>query len=96
VDVIILKSSSNDAITALLHDLRGDFALKYLGPLHYFLGIEVKQVHNGLCLTQENYAADTLEKVGMAKCTSAPTPLSSSESLSLVDGSPLGPEVFNI
>jgi hypothetical protein len=92
VDDIIVTNSSDDAITALLHDLRGDFALKDLGPLHYFLGIEVKQVHNGLCLTQEKYAADTLEKVGMAKCTSAPTPLLSSESLSLVDGSPLGPE----
>jgi histone deacetylase 1/2 len=63
-----------------------------LGPLHYFLGIEVKKIHNGLCLTQEKYATDILEKIGMTKCTSMPTPLSSSELLSLVDGSPLGPE----
>jgi histone deacetylase 1/2 len=63
-----------------------------LGPLHYFLGIEVKQVHNGICLTQEKYAANIFEKIGMTKCISMPTPLSSSESLSLVDGSPLGPE----
>jgi hypothetical protein len=53
VDDIIVTSLSNDAITALLHDLRGDFSLKDLHPLHYLLGIEVKQVHNGLCLTQE-------------------------------------------
>jgi histone deacetylase 1/2 len=92
VDDIIVTSSSDDAITALLHDLRGDFALEDLGPLHHFLGIEVKQVHNGICLTQEKYAADILEKIGMVKCTSAPTPLSSSELVSLVDGSPLGPE----
>lgn len=51
VDDIIVTRSSDKAITALLHDLRGDFALKDLGPLH-FLGIEAKQVHNGLCLTQ--------------------------------------------
>jgi hypothetical protein len=48
---IIVTSSSDDAITALLHDLLEDFALKDLGPLHYFLGIEVKKIHNGLCLT---------------------------------------------
>jgi hypothetical protein len=53
VDDIVLTNSSDDAITALLHDLRGDFALKDLGPLHYFLGIEVKQVHTGIRLTQE-------------------------------------------
>jgi hypothetical protein len=51
VNDIIVTSSSDDAITALLHDLRADFALKDLGPLHYFLGIEVKKIHNGLCLT---------------------------------------------
>jgi hypothetical protein len=71
-----VTTKSDDAITALLHDLRGDFALKDLGPLHYLLGIKIKHVHNGLCMTQEKYAADILEKVAMAKCTSAPTPLS--------------------
>jgi histone deacetylase 1/2 len=92
VDDIIVTSSSDDAITVLLHDLRGDFALKDLGLLHFFLDIEVKQVHNGLCLTQEKYAIEILAKVGLAKCTPVPTPLSSSEPLSLVDGSPLGKE----
>jgi histone deacetylase 1/2 len=92
VDEIIVTSLSDDAITALLHDLREDFALKDLGPLHYFLGSEVKKIHNGLCLTQEKYAAHILEKIGMTKCTPMPTPLSSSEPLSLIDGSPLDPE----
>jgi histone deacetylase 1/2 len=92
VDDIIVTSSSHDAITSLLHDLRKDFALKDLGPLYYFLGIEVQKIHNGLCLTQEKYAADILEKIGMTKCTSMHTPLSSSEPLSMVDGSLLGPK----
>jgi histone deacetylase 1/2 len=92
VDDIIVTCSSDDAITTLLHDLREDFAIKDLGPLRYFLGIEVKQVHNDLCLTHEKYKADILEKIGMIKCTPAPTPLSSGEPLFLVDGSLLGPE----
>jgi histone deacetylase 1/2 len=92
VDDIIVTSSSDNAIAALLHDLREDFALKDLGPLHYFLGIEVKKIHNGLCLTLEKYATNILEKIGMTKCTSMPTPLSSSELISLADGSHLGPK----
>jgi histone deacetylase 1/2 len=41
VDDIIVTSSSNKAITSLLQDLSSTFALKDLGDLHYFLGIEV-------------------------------------------------------
>jgi hypothetical protein len=42
VDDIIVTSSSPAAIDALLSDLKSDFALKDLGNLNYFLGIEVK------------------------------------------------------
>jgi histone deacetylase 1/2 len=89
VDDIIVTSSSNKAIPALLHDLNDDFALKDLGDLHFFLGIKVKKTQNGLLL-EEKYAVDLLAKVGMTKCTISPTPLSSTEKLSLTEGSPLG------
>jgi hypothetical protein len=42
VDDINVTSSSPAAIDALLSDLKSDFALKDLGNLNYFLGIEVK------------------------------------------------------
>jgi hypothetical protein len=41
VNDIVVASSSKKAVNALLHDLGLDFALKDLGDLHYFLGIEV-------------------------------------------------------
>ncbi|XP_071683505.1 uncharacterized protein [Lolium perenne] len=90
VDDIIVTSSSDHAISALLRDLNKNFAIKDLGDLHYFLGIEVTRMHNGLLLTQEKYANDLLQKIGMQGCKSAPTPLSSTEQLSLTDGTPLG------
>jgi histone deacetylase 1/2 len=92
VDDIIVTGSSDHAINALLQDLKANFAIKDLGDLHYFLGIEVKKIHNGLLLTQEKYATDLLDRVGMHGCKPAPTPLSSSEQLSLTDGTPLGSE----
>jgi histone deacetylase 1/2 len=91
VDDIIMTSSSDHAIIALLKDLNENFAIKDLGDLHFFLGIEVKRNSDGLILTQEKYAADLLARVGMSKCTTCPTPLSTSDKLSLTDGSPLGP-----
>ena len=36
VDDIIVTSSSNAAVTALLKDLHSEFALKDLGDLHFF------------------------------------------------------------
>ncbi|XP_071678452.1 uncharacterized mitochondrial protein AtMg00810-like [Lolium perenne] len=92
VDDIIVTGSSDNAITALLQDLKANFAIKDLGDLHYSLGIEVKKIHNGLLLTQEKYATDLLDRVGMHGCKPAPTPLSSSEQLSLTDGTSVGSE----
>ena len=51
VDDIIVTSSSDEAITGLLKDLSADFALKDLGDLHFFLGIEVKRNRDGLHLS---------------------------------------------
>jgi len=47
VDDIIVASSSQEATAALLRKLQSEFALKDLGDLHYFLGIEVKRIQQG-------------------------------------------------
>lgn len=87
VDDIIVTSSSNEAVKALLTDLNSEFALKDLGDLHFFLGIEVKKNREGgLHLSQEKYAIDLLSRVELQGCKPSPTPLSSSEKLSLAEG----------
>jgi histone deacetylase 1/2 len=92
VDDIIVASSSQQAIDAILVDLQADFALKDLGNLHFFLGIEVKRGHGGLTLTQERYAMDILKRSGMQSCKPVDTPLSPSEKLSIESGDKLGPD----
>jgi histone deacetylase 1/2 len=92
VDDIIVVSSSSKAVEALLADLKRDFALKDLGELSYFLGIEVKKMNDGILLSQSKYASDLLKKVGMEHCKPVATPLSVSEKLSAYVGNPLGPE----
>jgi histone deacetylase 1/2 len=92
VDDIILANSSQEATDALLRDLSKEFALKDLGDLHYFLGIEVHKVSDGLVLNQAKYAHDVVARAGMTGCTGCPTPLSSSEKLSAREGDLLGPE----
>jgi hypothetical protein len=87
VDDIIVASSSSVATTTLLTDLQADFALKDLGDLHYFFGIEVKKVSNGILLTQQKYTSDLFQRVGMKNCKPMNTPMSS-----IHDGDPLWPK----
>ena len=63
-----------------------------MGDLHYFLGIEVKKVSDGLVLSQGRYAADILTRSGMDKAKIVETPLPTLEKLSLADGDKLGSE----
>jgi histone deacetylase 1/2 len=91
VDDIIVVSSKQEAVAALLQDLHNDFPLKDLGDLHYFLGIEVAKTKHGIILTQEKYVNDLLKRANMADCKPVSTPLSTSEKLSIYEGDPLGP-----
>jgi hypothetical protein len=54
VDDVIVASSSNQDVDALLLDLQNDFVLKELGPLHFFLGVQVTPISDGLLLSQES------------------------------------------
>jgi hypothetical protein len=74
VDDIIIASSSSSA----LHSLQHDFALKDLGPLHYFLGIGVKRSVDGLWLSQQKYTNGLIQRASMVSCKPVPTPLATS------------------
>jgi hypothetical protein len=82
-------ASSSQGVSALLKDLGVEFALKDLRPLHYFLGIEVKQQDGGLHLSQSKYASDVLRRAGMQNCKLVTTLLVVSEKLGTHNGSPL-------
>jgi histone deacetylase 1/2 len=89
VDDIILVSSSSTAASRLVQNLRSEFAIKDLGPLSYFLGIEVSKLSDGLVLTQKKYALDLLRRAGMLQCHSVLTPMTVAEKLNSTDGLPL-------
>lgn len=92
VDAITVVSSTNTAIDRLIHQLRSSFALKDLGKLHYFLGIEGHISAGCILLSQYKYALELLRRAGLLKCSPASTPMISSDKLSSTDGTPLSPE----
>ncbi len=59
--------------------------MKDLGPLHYFLGIEVLPFSGGLFLSQQKYAYDLLAHSSMTSCNPIGTPLAQKHNLRRAD-----------
>jgi hypothetical protein len=89
VDGLIIVSSSKTATTHLLHQLDAKFSIKDLGPLHYFLGIEVSPSASSLNLSPKKYIDDLLPKTHMQDCCPVSTPMSSSDKISRHDDTSL-------
>ncbi|XP_068319219.1 uncharacterized mitochondrial protein AtMg00810-like [Pyrus communis] len=66
-----------------LHTL---FSMKDLGPLHYFLGVEVKYIGNCMHLSQFKYALDLLTHIKFTEAKLISTPVSCGQKLSAYDG----------
>ncbi|XP_057514981.1 uncharacterized mitochondrial protein AtMg00810-like [Actinidia eriantha] len=85
VDDILITGSSSSLIESIISNMSSSFALKNLGSLHYFLGIEVLNVPQGLFLSQVKYATDLLTKVGMKDCKPSGSPSSLKSSVVVDD-----------
>lgn len=80
-----ITGSSSEIITGLANE----FSMKDLGPLHFFLGIEVKYFKRGMHLSQGKYAPELLQKTDMALAQAVSAPLAQKHSLQQVTGSPV-------
>ncbi|KAA3484349.1 Retrovirus-related Pol polyprotein from transposon TNT 1-94 [Gossypium australe] len=65
VDDIIIIGSSSKEIDKIVHQLHSRFSIKYMGDLHFFLGIEVHHMSHALYLTQKKYILELLHKARM-------------------------------
>ena len=89
VDDIILTGTSPSLITNLITKLQQTFELKDLGPLHYFLGLQLQYHEVGFSVHQTKYATDLLTKFDMTNCKPSSTPYSSLSRLNQTQGTPL-------
>ena len=87
VDDIIVTRSSSQLISSLVTFLHSNFALKDLGDLHFFLGLEATRTNDNLYLTQSKYIKDLLQRVQMSDAKHIATPAATKQ-LSLYDGNP--------
>jgi hypothetical protein len=74
VNDLLITSCSTSAIVAVNRILHDMFFMTDMGPLHFFLGLEISQDASGIKLSQAKYARDLLERFHMIECKSALTP----------------------
>ncbi|RVW25345.1 Retrovirus-related Pol polyprotein from transposon RE1 [Vitis vinifera] len=89
VDDIIITGNNVEAAQTFIQQLSQRFSLKDLGPLTYFLGVEVTSHTNGLFLSQRKYIVYLLNRTHMTEAKPAHTPLATSPILTLQSGTPL-------
>ena len=86
VDDILVTGEDPTQINAVISALNQRFALKILGPVNYFLGLEATRDDTGIKLTQRKYITDLLLKTNMSSCKPSPTPMVQHLHLSKDDG----------
>ncbi|KAL5544702.1 hypothetical protein UlMin_008486 [Ulmus minor] len=86
VDDIIVTGNNSENLNQFISKLNKSLALKDLGDLHYFLGIEVYRDEIGLYLTQTKYIQDLLKKSNLEHFKPCPTPMAVGKPISKLDG----------
>jgi hypothetical protein len=85
-DDIVLASNNDDAITQLIVFLNTQFKLKDLGPLKFFLGLEIARTSKGISLSQRKYTLEILEDSGLLADKPSKFPMETNLKLSRSSG----------
>nr|GEX71995.1 ribonuclease H-like domain-containing protein [Tanacetum cinerariifolium] len=75
VDDFVTTGNSLDEIEKFKVYLKSKFMIKDLGVMKYFLGIEVLDNANGICMTQRKYCLELIHEFGLLAAKHVTTPL---------------------
>jgi hypothetical protein len=89
VDDMIITGDNPEHIAFVKARLREQFLMSDLGPLRYFLGIEVSSTADGFFISQEKYIQDLLSRADLSDERTVETPMELNVKLRSTDGEPL-------
>ncbi|XP_062208995.1 uncharacterized mitochondrial protein AtMg00810-like [Phragmites australis] len=84
---MVLSTLSDALLKNIVDRLRTEFAIKDMGPLHFFLGVDVQRTAHEFFLSQNKYAVELFDRAGMTNCKPAATPIDTKAKLSSTAGS---------
>ena len=65
VDDIFFYGFSDENVSIFVNITDSKFEMSMLGELSFFLGLQIKQDHNGIFIFQEKYAKNIVNKFGL-------------------------------
>uniref|UniRef100_A0ACD5X423 Uncharacterized protein n=1 Tax=Avena sativa TaxID=4498 RepID=A0ACD5X423_AVESA len=83
---MIITGDDSEYIAFVKARLRDQFLMTDLGPLRYFLGIEVSSTSDGFYISQEKYIQDLLALVALGDERTVETPMELNVKLQSTDG----------
>jgi hypothetical protein len=86
LDDMVLSVSTDALLQDIIARLQAEFAMKDMGPLRFFLGVDVQRLSTGFFLSQTKYAKELLDRIGMTHCKQATTPIDTKANLSSSTG----------
>jgi hypothetical protein len=89
VDDMIITGDDPEYIAFVKAHLSDQFLTSDIGPLRYFLGIEISSMPEGFFLSQEKYIQDLLDRASLTDHRTAETPMELNVHLKPTDGEPL-------
>ncbi|CAL8083511.1 unnamed protein product [Prunus armeniaca] len=78
VDDIVVGYTSDLHVQEFIHVMTSEFEMSLVGELNYFLGLQIKQSHDGIFISQSKYAKNLVKKFGLEATKSVRTPMSTS------------------
>lgn len=95
VDDLLVVGSNPSVIASTKAFLNTQFHMKDLGPVRYFLGLEVDHNDHGYFLSQRKYILDLLQEYGLSNYKPLRLPMAAHHKLNLSSGPPLpNPEPY--
>ncbi|CAL8122960.1 unnamed protein product [Prunus armeniaca] len=89
VDDMIITGNDDDAIRDLKHFLSTCFQIKDLGPLKYFIGVEIARSKYSISFCQRKYTLDILEDAGLLGAEPEKIPIEANVALMPTGSDPL-------
>jgi hypothetical protein len=86
VDDIIFDSTNEDYCKEFGELMSKEFKMSMLGELTFFLGFQVKQMREGIYISQEKYTNNLLKRFKLDECKPIKTPMPSNGHLDLDEG----------
>ena len=82
VDDIVFGATSSDLTLRFVKEIKTEFEISMIGELNFFLGLQIRQLKDGIFLSQSKYAKELVKKFGLESSKHFKTPMNTTTKLS--------------